>query len=47
MTMSYTYHKAMGMQSEDAGLDFYIYSKRNWRAAGFRPDAYVCIQLRL
>jgi hypothetical protein len=35
MTTSYTYSKAMGMQSEDSGLDFYINARRNWRRLDF------------
>jgi carboxypeptidase family protein len=35
MTTSYTFSKAMGMQSEDAGLDFYINPRRNWRRLDF------------
>ncbi|MDP8983345.1 MAG: carboxypeptidase regulatory-like domain-containing protein [Acidobacteriota bacterium] len=35
LTTSYTYSKAMGMQSEDAGLDFYINPRRNWRRLDF------------
>lgn len=35
MTTSYSYQKAMGMQSEDAGLDFYINARRNWRRLDF------------
>jgi hypothetical protein len=35
MTVSYTYHKAMGMQSEDAGLDYYVNARRNWRVLDF------------
>lgn len=35
MTMSYTYQKAMGMQSEDSGLDTYINARRNWRRLDF------------
>jgi hypothetical protein len=35
LTTSFTYGKAMGMQSEDAGLDFYINAKRNWRRLDF------------
>ena len=35
MTMSYSYQKAMGMQSEDSGLDYYIYARRNWRRLDF------------
>jgi hypothetical protein len=35
MVTSYTFGKAMGMQSEDAGLDFYINPRRNWRRLDF------------
>jgi Carboxypeptidase regulatory-like domain/TonB dependent receptor len=35
MVTSYTFSKAMGMQSEDAGLDFYINARRNWRRLDF------------
>ncbi len=35
LTTSFTYAKAMGMQSEDAGLDFYINARRNWRRLDF------------
>jgi hypothetical protein len=35
MTTSYTFSKAMGIQSEDAGLDFYINARRNWRKLDF------------
>ncbi|HLJ49550.1 MAG TPA: carboxypeptidase regulatory-like domain-containing protein [Bryobacteraceae bacterium] len=35
LTLSYSYQKAMGMQSEDAGLDFYINPRRNWRRLDF------------
>jgi len=35
LTTSFTYAKAMGMQSEDAGLDFYINPRRNWRRLDF------------
>ncbi len=35
LTTSYTFSKAMGMQSEDAGLDFYINPRRNWRRVDF------------
>jgi len=35
MTTSYTFSKAMGMQSEDSGLDFYINARRNWRRLDF------------
>jgi Carboxypeptidase regulatory-like domain len=35
LTTSYTYQRAMGMQSEDAGLDFYINPRRNWRRLDF------------
>jgi hypothetical protein len=35
LTTSYTYSKAMGYQSEDSGLDFYINGRRNWRRLNF------------
>jgi hypothetical protein len=35
LTTSYTYSKALGYQSEDAGLDFYINGQRNWRRLDF------------
>jgi Carboxypeptidase regulatory-like domain len=35
LTTSFTYAKAMGMQSEDAGLDYYINPQRNWRRLDF------------
>src|SRR5579883_1150643 len=35
VTTSYTYSKAMGYQSEDSGLDFYIEGRRNWRRLDF------------
>jgi len=34
-TTAYTYSKAMGYQSEDGGLDFYINARRNWRRLNF------------
>ncbi len=35
LTTAYTYSKAMGMQSEDSGLDVYINGRRNWRRLNF------------
>ncbi len=35
LTTSYTFSKALGFQSEDSGLDFYINPKRNWRKLDF------------
>jgi len=35
LTTAYTYSKAMGYQSEDAVLDFYINPRRNWRRLNF------------
>ncbi|HYM12790.1 MAG TPA: carboxypeptidase-like regulatory domain-containing protein, partial [Bryobacterales bacterium] len=35
MTTAYTYSKAMGYQSEDGGLDFYINPHRNWHVLDF------------
>ncbi len=35
VTTAYTYGKAMGYQSEDSGLDFYINARRNWRRLDF------------
>jgi hypothetical protein len=40
LTTAYTYSKAMGFQSEDAGLDFYINPKRNWRRVDFDRTHY-------
>jgi hypothetical protein len=35
MTTAYTYSKSLGYQSEDAGIDFYINPRRNWRRLDF------------
>jgi len=35
LTTAYTYSKAMGFQSEDSGIDFYINGHRNWRRLDF------------
>jgi hypothetical protein len=35
LTSAYTYSKAMGYQSEDSGIDFYINGRRNWRRLDF------------
>ena len=35
LTTAYTYSKAMGYQSEDSGIDFYINPRRNWRRLDF------------
>jgi hypothetical protein len=35
LTTAYTYSKAMGYQSEDSGIDFYIDQRRNWRRLDF------------
>ena len=40
MTTAYTYSKAMGYQSEDSGLDFYINGRRNWRRLNFDRTHY-------
>ncbi|HUS07349.1 MAG TPA: hypothetical protein VMZ52_13670, partial [Bryobacteraceae bacterium] len=40
MTTAYTFSKAMGFQSEDSGLDFYINPKRNWRRLNFDRKHY-------
>jgi hypothetical protein len=40
LTTAYTYSKAMGFQSEDSGLDFYINPKRNWRRVNFDRTHY-------
>ncbi|MDQ2945372.1 MAG: TonB-dependent receptor, partial [Acidobacteriota bacterium] len=40
LTTAYTYSKAMGFQSEDSGLDFYINPKRNWRRLNFDRTHY-------
>ena len=42
MTMSYSYQKAMGMQSEDSGLSEYVDGRRNWRRLDFdRTHTYA------
>ncbi len=40
LTTAYTFSKAMGFQSEDSGLDFYINPKRNWRRLNFDRTHY-------
>jgi len=40
LTTAITYSKAMGMQSEDSGLDTYINARRNWRRLGFDRKFY-------
>ena len=35
ITTSYTYSKALGYQSEDGGLTFYINPRRNWQVLSF------------
>jgi len=40
LTTSYTYGKALGYQSEDAGLTFYINPERNWRRLDFDRKHY-------
>ncbi|MDQ2901404.1 MAG: TonB-dependent receptor, partial [Acidobacteriota bacterium] len=40
LTTAYTYSKAMGMQSEDSGLDDYIDGRRNWRRVNFDRTHY-------
>jgi hypothetical protein len=40
LTTSYTYSKAMGYQSEDSGIDFYINQRRNWRRLNFDRTHY-------
>jgi hypothetical protein len=35
ITTAYTFSKSMGYQSEDAGIDFYIDGRRNWRRLDF------------
>ena len=40
LTTSFTYSKAMGMQSEDGGLDTYINARRNWRRLNFDRTTY-------
>jgi len=35
ITTSYTYSKALGVQSEDSGITFYINQERNWRRLDF------------
>jgi hypothetical protein len=40
LTTAYTFSKAMGFQSEDSRLDFYINPKRNWRRLNFDRTHY-------
>ena len=40
ITTSYTYSKALGFQSEDSGLTFYINAQRNWRRLDFDRKHY-------
>lgn len=40
LTTAYTWSKAMGYQSEDSGIDFYINPKRNWRRLNFDRTHY-------
>ena len=40
LTTAYTFSKAMGYQSEDSGIDFYINPKRNWRRLNFDRTHY-------
>ena len=40
LTTAYTWSKAMGMQSEDSGLDTYINARRNWRKLNFNRTHY-------
>ncbi|MGI8746511.1 MAG: carboxypeptidase regulatory-like domain-containing protein [Bryobacteraceae bacterium] len=35
LTTAYTYSKALGYQSEDSGLEFYINPRRNWQRLNF------------
>lgn len=40
LTTAYTYSKAMGYQSEDSGLMFYINPRRNWQRLNFDRKHY-------
>lgn len=40
LTTAYTYSKAMGYQSEDSGITFYINGRRNWRRLDFDRTHY-------